>query len=467
MTRHQVRHQLFIGSSTEGCKWAKWLQVLLLDIAKHDLHLDREDFNVIGWWERGVFSNNASYFESIVKQLDETHSALLLATEADKVVQRGKDKYKPRDNIILEYGLWTGRFGREKTAIARVGNPDLPSDLSGVKVISLETADDQEVFSRYNRGEVEQWLKVLMRVRQKLSGKVSILFPSFQDEPFYYPIYVGLTKTLPEAYQPVLSFPDDAYNVGQFIMKFREISGHQDEYAGCIIRPVLVGPPAEELRAIVAEWAIPTVFIDINPYKMESKEDMPEDVCYVGFDNDGGGQLAAKAMLRELRGRTDPQVLVVASDEQPERRKAFCKELKALDETIILQVISCKFSRKEASECVRKAFKQLWEKERHSFDGIFCSSDVMALGANTAVSELFFVDQAEKMKDIAIVGYDGTPQAKDMIGFSGSPFRNTVMQDTYDLGARAANSLVKMMRGLPLREDERVQVLPVNLYVDE
>ncbi len=458
-----IRHRLFLGSSSEGEAKAKWLKGLLLDIAKNTLNLEREEFVVVGWWEEGIFPVNATFVESLFDQLDKTDSAILIATEDDQVKRRGKEEHTPRDNIILEYGLWSGRHGRVNTAIATVGSPQLPSDLEGVNRLSLEKADKLTDFWTYNRPKTEVWLTDLLGPSPKLSGKVLVLFPSFKDDPFYYDLYVGITRTLLEGYGPALRFPKDAYDAEQFLMKLREISQHEDEYVGAIIRPVLVGPKADELRNIVADWDIPTVFVDINPFE-KGKVKMPDHVCYVGFNNDQGGRLAARAMSRELMGRKAPMVLVVTSDEQPERRDAFCKELKALDPTAELKVVPCKFNRDEAYRCVQKAFKQLWRQNERYFDGIFCSSDVMAMGANTAVSDRFD-DNQNKIRDIVIVGYDGTLQAKSMVDYSGSPVRNTVEQNPDPLGACAAGLLVKMMRRNKIQESERVQILPVELYV--
>ena len=92
------------------------------------------------------------------------------------------------------------------------------------------------------------------------------------------------------------------------------------------------------------------------------------------------------------------------------------------------------------------------------------AGDVMAMGANAAVSDRFDEDRT-KISDIAIIGYDGTPQARGMVDFPGSPIRNTVEQYPDKLGACAAGLLVKMMRRLRIHENERVQILPVELHV--
>ncbi len=451
-----ARHQLFLGSSTEGKRKAQWLWGLLHDIAVKSLRLERDEFDIVGWWQEGVFPPNVPFIDSLFRQLDRTDSALVLATRDDMVDQRGDKKYRPRDNIILEYGLWSGRFGREKTAIAALGDPELPSDLAGVARLELEDADDEAHFRECNRAKVEAWLKDLGADRG-LSGRVFVLFPSLKDDPFYSDLYAGFAQTLPTKYVPVLFCPDNAYSAEEFVIKLREIARHRDEYVGGIIRPMLVAPSAEELRSIIKEWKIPTVFVDVSAYK---NHPMPDHVCYLGFDNVEGGRLAAEAMLRELEGRSDTRVLVVASDDQPERRDAFLKTLAVTTEP---RVMRSDFDREKASASVRTALQQLWQAEGRFFDGIFCSSDVMALGAITAVSEVSLTDPS-KVKDLVIIGYDGTPTAKTLIGLQNNPLRNTVEQNPYLLGARAADLLVRMKEGPSLQPEERVQILGVRIY---
>jgi hypothetical protein len=118
--RHRPR--VFIGSSTEGLKIAKTIQLLL-------------DHNCeVSIWSQGVFGLGEGSLEALVKSLDLFDFAILVLTPDDLVEMRGNVKQAPRDNVLLELGLFIGSLGRERSFAVydRSVNLRLPSDLAGV-----------------------------------------------------------------------------------------------------------------------------------------------------------------------------------------------------------------------------------------------------------------------------------------------------------------------------------------------
>jgi hypothetical protein len=116
------RPVVFIGSSGEGEAIAKAVQA----------NLDRVCEGVI--WTQGVFGLGKGNLENLVGDLHKFDFAILILTPDDLVHSRGELAASPRDNLLLELGLFIGHLGRERTFAVydRNANLKLPSDLTGV-----------------------------------------------------------------------------------------------------------------------------------------------------------------------------------------------------------------------------------------------------------------------------------------------------------------------------------------------
>jgi hypothetical protein len=153
----QVPLRIFIGSSSEGLEYAQEIQDLLYED-------DREEsaggIVVKGWWASGVFRVGETFIESLDRVLRETDAAILVATEDDRATERGQMKTLPRDNITFESGMAIGALGRKRTALAVIGAPKLPTDLSGVAHLQLVHGTGKD-FREKNRVRirelVDQW----------------------------------------------------------------------------------------------------------------------------------------------------------------------------------------------------------------------------------------------------------------------------------------------------------------------
>ena len=124
----RVRPSVFIGSSSEGLKIAKTLQVLL----QHPCE--------VTIWSQGVFGLSQGTLESLVNALDAYDFAILVLTADDLVTSRAASASVPRDNVLFELGLFMGGLGRNRTFIVydRTADLKLPSDLAGVAAATFE-----------------------------------------------------------------------------------------------------------------------------------------------------------------------------------------------------------------------------------------------------------------------------------------------------------------------------------------
>lgn len=129
------RPVIFIGSSKEGLRIAKALQVNLDDAA--DVVL----------WSQGIFGLSAGTLESLVEKLHEFDFAILVLTPDDVAITRGETAQLPRDNVLFELGLFMGRLGRDRCFVVydRIEQMKLPSDLAGVTAATFQLHSSKDL----------------------------------------------------------------------------------------------------------------------------------------------------------------------------------------------------------------------------------------------------------------------------------------------------------------------------------
>jgi CRP/FNR family cyclic AMP-dependent transcriptional regulator len=132
VTPRKPKPRLFIASSTEG--------VAIANAFKSALPNDAVDVKV---WTDGIFTPGWTNIEALEVELVRADFALLLLSPDDKVASRGVTDAAPRDNIVLELGLFAGALGRKRALMAHPRNVTLklPTDLLGVIPIKYDPAN--------------------------------------------------------------------------------------------------------------------------------------------------------------------------------------------------------------------------------------------------------------------------------------------------------------------------------------
>jgi len=128
--------RLFIGSSTEGRSVAEAVRESLTN-----------DADVILWSD--AFDLGSSFIESLRKQTYGADFAVLIMTPDDIVESRGKESFSPRDNLVFELGLFSGRIGLERCYCIHPEKdaPKIPTDLLGVTTGSYRADHPQGLVS--------------------------------------------------------------------------------------------------------------------------------------------------------------------------------------------------------------------------------------------------------------------------------------------------------------------------------
>ncbi|MFC7406398.1 nucleotide-binding protein [Georgenia alba] len=120
MTAASQPVRLFIGSSSEGRDVARSLQAELggaCDVVR---------------WDQGVFEPGGYTLDSLIDTAAKVDFAVLVATPDDTTVSRAEERPSPRDNIVLEFGLFAGALGRDRTYLLATGDLKLPTDVLGL-----------------------------------------------------------------------------------------------------------------------------------------------------------------------------------------------------------------------------------------------------------------------------------------------------------------------------------------------
>ena len=130
---------VFIGSSTEANDVAHAIQRLLTPFCEIEV------------WSQDFFELSEGNLESLIKKSKQFDFAILVASCDDKIISRGKESWVPRDNVILELGLFIGALGVKRTfLIFENGGPSrilkLPTDLD-VTLASFTRGKKQTISS--------------------------------------------------------------------------------------------------------------------------------------------------------------------------------------------------------------------------------------------------------------------------------------------------------------------------------
>lgn len=176
---------------------------------------------------------------------------------------------------------------------------------------------------------------------------------------------------------------------------------------------------------------IPAVYVDRKPEFIENRE----GYCFIGSDNYRGGYLAAKRLLEAGRRKL---VLVLHDKTLATQERRLNGYRQALEEYNVVfeeqRVVKVNAIDMESGYTVTR---QIFEGNME-VDGIFYSSDILAIGA----LQYFNEKQIKIPERISVIGFDDIPLSGKV-----TPALTTIRQCYLEFGRMAAESVVKMMKG--------------------
>ena len=133
------RSRLFVGSSAERIEFIRSI--------RQNFNFDTNEVQVVLWTD--LFQAGDMTLAKLQAEVEQADFGLFILHPDDLTESRDEIKPAPRDNVLLELGMFFGRLGSERTLFAtpRIKNLKLPSDLDGITPISypdIETTGIEE-----------------------------------------------------------------------------------------------------------------------------------------------------------------------------------------------------------------------------------------------------------------------------------------------------------------------------------
>jgi Predicted nucleotide-binding protein containing TIR-like domain len=141
--------KVFIASSTESLEVARELAAWLQE----------DGLMPVIWEDPGVFHPGEFNYESLLRISNDPdiQAAVIIMNTDDKVWYRKEVTRQPRDNVFIEYGLFSARLGIKRAIIVQYGDIKQASDLAGLNHINMSEAS-----KRRARLEVTKWSEQLL-----------------------------------------------------------------------------------------------------------------------------------------------------------------------------------------------------------------------------------------------------------------------------------------------------------------
>lgn len=137
--------RLFIGSSSEGLNVARHLQK----------ELEQNNICEVERWDQGVFDASEYALDSLLEVAQRVDFAVLVASPDDMTTSRGTTESSVRDNIVLEFGLFAGALGRQRTFLLATGLVRLPTDVLGITRLPYRERADGNLLAAVNGAALE------------------------------------------------------------------------------------------------------------------------------------------------------------------------------------------------------------------------------------------------------------------------------------------------------------------------
>src|SRR2546423_1790580 len=126
-------HQVFIGSSPGPAEEIATAVKAVLEAKGSDI--------VARHW-RDAFDARTSSIDSLFKLLAEFDFGVFVLTPDDLLNVQGSTREKPQSTVLLDFGLFFGRFGPERTFVIAPDEANrIPSDLRGVTIFTYALAN--------------------------------------------------------------------------------------------------------------------------------------------------------------------------------------------------------------------------------------------------------------------------------------------------------------------------------------
>jgi ribose transport system substrate-binding protein len=198
---------------------------------------------------------------------------------------------------------------------------------------------------------------------------------------------------------------------------------------------------------------IPVLLLDTRIDQAAAESVGAEVLTYIGSDNFEGGAVAGRYLAATLGGSGDVAVIegISGHETADQRRLGF---LHGIEDSPGIRVVASQTANWERALAYNVAENLL--QAHPEIDAIFAANDEMALGALEAA------DAAQRLEDVAIVGFDAIPDALDNI--RAGRLLGSVAQFPSEMGRLGVHHAVALLRnGVPPPEEILTKVEIIDL----
>lgn len=192
-----MKRQLFIGSSSEGKSIAK----------KVEEKVNKECgewIKCMPWYDNDCFTLNKSTLENLSSMTLICDYAILIASKDDITSKRRCIKRSIRDNVIFEYGLFSGSIGISKTFLLIDKDVHIPSDIKGITL------------PYYNEHTIDENIDIIIEQINKSKEEFEYrLLPSSALAVGYFENFIKRTinEVLPKGAKLEILIPDKIFDI--------------------------------------------------------------------------------------------------------------------------------------------------------------------------------------------------------------------------------------------------------------
>lgn len=286
---------------------------------------------------------------------------------------------------------------------------------------------------------------LILRARRE-PRRVFLIVAAFTHKHWVAQLIRDLHENLERrGYDLVLKIPDRDYSGASQLRLLDAILRRRHEYAAGLIMVNEADTIQTDIARFCDAAAMPVIFIDAE--LSDKQEAYPPGTAFVGCDDAQIGTAAGRWVAGYLRREhiKRPAVLVMNGGHYQQREHAFQQQL-ASEIPDVQLITSCgKFDRLYAQEVARTQLRRL-DADHRKLHAVFCTNDEMALG----VTDALLFSGIAWAKDAVVIGVDCTPDARALIEADTSPFRATVVQDSYKVAEAAVAAIERMTRKQPV-----------------
>lgn len=138
--------KVFLASSTET----------LEDLHEIATWLEELGHEPVSWDSQALFLPGENTFSTLIKIGKKVDAVVFIFSEDDTVWYRADTLPQPRDNVLIEYGLFAGLLGQRRAIICRKGTPKSAADLHGIIVVDISPGKKQGA-----RLKIRAWMQNL------------------------------------------------------------------------------------------------------------------------------------------------------------------------------------------------------------------------------------------------------------------------------------------------------------------